>query len=230
MQKGPFGKKGPFFCDVGRTKRSIRPTGLLLCVNCWAMLLRMRKLLIFFLLASTGYATAGVYRWIDKNGQIHFSDKPQAGAEQIKLRETSVYTPPTEKEREAGSQAEPKERVNVKEKSSAAAGYEAISIVSPENNQVVRSSEGTVDISVELRPGLQPGHKIRVYLNGTPASQDLETTQITLQDMDRGTHSLEVSVIDEKNRELKRSSAVSFHMLRLAEPRTAPFGGSASES
>jgi len=194
------------------------------------MLMDMWRLLILLLIASSGVATAGVYRWVDDNGQIHFSDKPQAGAKQIKLKATSVYTPPVQNESEADSQVEQEVRVDADENPAVPVDYEVISIVGPENNQVVRSSEGTVDVSVELRPGLQSGHKIRVYLNGTQASQDLETTQITLQDMDRGTHSLEVSVIDEKNRELKRSSAVTFHMIRLAEPRTAPFGGSASES
>ncbi|MCB1878697.1 MAG: DUF4124 domain-containing protein [Chromatiaceae bacterium] len=194
------------------------------------MLLRMWKVLTIILLTGSGIAAAGVYRWVDENGQIHFSDKAQAGAEQIKLKETSIYTPPAESNSGAADQTEQaKGTVDANTAPKAVVDYEVISVVSPENNQVVRSTEGTVDISVELRPGLQQGHKIRVYLNGTKAAQDLETTQITLQNMDRGTHSLEVSVIDEKNNELKRSSAVSFHMLRLAEPRTAPFGGGASE-
>ena len=194
------------------------------------MLLRMWKVLTIILLTGSGIAAAGVYRWVDENGQIHFSDKAQAGAEQIKLKETSIYTPPAENNSGAADQTEQtKGTVDANTAPKAVVDYEVISVVSPENNQVVRSTEGTVDISVELRPGLQQGHKIRVYLNGTKAAQDLETTQITLQNMDRGTHSLEVSVIDEKNNELKRSSAVSFHMLRLAEPRTAPFGGGASE-
>jgi len=190
----------------------------------------MRRLLILLLLVGSGYATAGVYRWIDDSGNVHFSDKPRVGAEQIKLRETSVYTPPANADpAQADSQAGEKVEVDVAPSSTVVQDYEVIAIASPENNQVTRSNEGTLDISVELRPGLQPGHKIRIYLNGTQAAQDLDTTQITLQNMDRGTHSLEVSVIDEKERELKRSDAVSFHMLRLAEPRTAPFGGSASE-
>lgn len=194
------------------------------------MLLSMWKIVIIVLLAGSGFATAGVYRWVDENGQIHFSDKAKAGAEQIKLKETSVYTPPAEIDPDAADQTKPDAgAADANINPDTVLEYEVISVVSPENNQVVRSTEGTVDISVELRPGLQPGHKIRVYLNGTQAAQDLETTQITLQNMDRGTHSLEVAVIDDKNNELKRSGAVSFHMLRLAEPRTAPFGGSAGE-
>jgi len=197
--------------------------------NSWAMLLNMRNLLLLFLITCTGYATAGVYRWIDENGQINFSDKLQAGAEQIELKETSVYTPPVGSEPEEDSQTEQDEQTDEKKSDDAPVGYELISIALPENNQVLRSNEGNADISVELRPGLQPGHKIRIYLDGSPTANDLDTTQITLQNTDRGTHSLEVSVIDENGKELIRSSAVSFHMLRLAEPSTAPFGGNPTE-
>jgi len=193
------------------------------------MLLNMRKLLIAFLIAGSGYATAGVYRWTDENGQLHFSDKPSAGAEQIKLKDTSVYTPPVASEPAAGIQTDKIEQPGGNENSDTTVDYAVIAIASPENNQVIRSNDGTVNVSVELQPGLKAGHKIRIYLNNTQAAKDLETTQITLQNMDRGTHSLEVSVIDEQSNELKRSSALSFHMLRLAEPRTAPFGGSPGE-
>ena len=75
---------------VGRN-RLIHLQGLLLCANCWAALLNMWRLLTLILLAGSGYVTADVYRWIDENGLIHFSDKSQAGAEQIKLRSLRVY-------------------------------------------------------------------------------------------------------------------------------------------
>jgi len=192
------------------------------------MLLSMHKTLILTLALVSCYATAGVYRWVDENGQAHFSDQPRSGAVQIKLKETSVYTPPSLEDTESSSQTEQQD--NAEEKTGEVIEYESIAVVSPENNQVVRSEGGALDISVELRPGLQPGHKIRVYLDGNQAAQDLDATQITLQNTDRGTHSIAVGVIDENNKELKRSGAVSFHMIRLAEPRTAPFEGKASES
>lgn len=192
------------------------------------MLLTMHKRLILILLLASGYTTAGVYRWVDENGQPHFSDQPRSGAVQIELKETSIYTPPSAGENDTNPPTEPEQ--NKEEKAADAIDYTSIAVVSPENNQVVRSEGGALDISIELQPGLQPGHKIRVYLDGNPAAQDLDATQITLQNTDRGTHSLAVGVIDENNKELKRSSAVSFHMIRLAEPRTAPFEGKASES
>lgn len=40
-------------------------------------------LLLFFIIFSLQVANAEVYRWKDKNGNIHFSDKPTADATQL---------------------------------------------------------------------------------------------------------------------------------------------------
>ena len=44
------------------------------------MLRLMQKIIVICLFAATGIVDAGVYRWVDQNGQIHFSDQPRAGA------------------------------------------------------------------------------------------------------------------------------------------------------
>jgi len=55
----------------------------------------MSKLLPLFLIVciSTVAQAAGVYRWVDNDGQIHYSDHPTNGSESVELRESSVYTP-----------------------------------------------------------------------------------------------------------------------------------------
>ena len=55
----------------------------------------MSKLLPLFLIVciSTVAQAASVYRWVDSDGQIHYSDLPSAGSEAVELRESSVYTP-----------------------------------------------------------------------------------------------------------------------------------------
>ena len=60
------------------------------------------------------------------------------------------------------------------------------------------------------------GPDIRIYLDGNKASGELPTTQVTLQNVERGTHSLAVAVVDATGRELIRSPASNFHLRRLA--------------
>ena len=187
------------------------------------MLSAMRTLTALLLSLLLLPAQAAVYRWVDPTGQVHFSDQPTPGSERIELRESSVYSPAqpppaqTTGEGPADAAGEPPKPVK----------YTRIDVVSPEEDEALRSNEGEVSISLELRPGLAPEHKIRLFLDGTPAGEDLPTTQITLQNVDRGTHSLEAAVVDAGGAELLRSDAVTFHLLRAAVggPRAAPAGG-----
>ena len=197
----------------------------------------MSKLLPLFLIVciSAVAQAASVYRWVDSDGQIHYSDHPTAGSEPIELRGSSVYTPrelpdinrddeveptdeeveptdegaePTDEEAEPAGEEEGLEGEEVV--------YESLRVVVPDNDETVRSNEGEVRVSIELQPGLAQGHKIRIYLDGNKASGELPSTQVTLQNVERGTHSLAVAVVDATGRELIRSPVSNFHLRRLA--------------
>ncbi|MGK8707709.1 DUF4124 domain-containing protein [Metapseudomonas otitidis] len=42
--------------------------------------------LLFCLLACSSLASAEIYRWTDANGQVHFSEQPREGAQQVEVR------------------------------------------------------------------------------------------------------------------------------------------------
>lgn len=178
----------------------------------------MRIITFVLLMVGLSSVMAGVYRWVDPTGQVHYSDQPGIGAKEVELREPTVYTPvqttpaPTTSGGVAG-QDKPAESVN----------YQSMVITAPANDESIRSNEGMVSVAVELEPALFKGHKVRVYLDGTPASGELATTSITLQNVDRGTHTLQAGVIDGQGKELIRGPSVTFHMLRMTAPRAAPF-------
>ena len=194
----------------------------------------MSKLLPLFLIVciSTVAQAASVYRWVDSDGQIHYSDQPMAGSEAVELRDSSVYTP--RELPDTSQQEEETEVVDATEEGAGPAGeeeglegleglegeevvtYESLRVVIPDNGETVRSNEGEVRVSMELQPGLAQGHKIRIYLDDNKASGELPTTQVTLQNVERGTHTLAVAVVDATGRELIRSPANTFHLRRLA--------------
>jgi len=197
----------------------------------------MSKLLLLFLIVciSAVAQAASVYRWVDGDGQIHYSDHPVDGSETVELRESSVYTPrelpePDQDEEVEGPDEEveaPDEEAGAPDEEAGAPGegeglgaeepvYESLRVVVPDNDETVRSNEGEVRVSIELQPGLAQGHKIRIYLDGNKASGELPTTQVTLQNVERGTHSLAVAVVDATGGELIRSPANTFHLRRLA--------------
>jgi len=178
----------------------------------------MRILTFVLLMVGLSSVLAGVYRWVDPTGQVHYSDQPGVGAKEVELREATVYTPvqPINAPTTSGSGAG-------QDKPADTVSYQSMTITAPADDEAIRSNEGMVSVTVALEPVLFKGHKIRVYLDGTPASGELATTSITLQNVDRGTHTLQASVIDAQGKELIRAPSVTFHMLRIAPPRAAPF-------
>ena len=175
------------------------------------MLCSMRKTLLFLMMLGTLPVSAAVYKWVDGSGQVHYGDQPSRGATEVELPETMVYTPP-EYNTDENEDAESGDQTN------AVAGgpYKSLAIVQPSNDETIRSNNGNVAVSIEIIPGLVEGNKFVVYLDGSQVGE-LTTPQITLQNVDRGTHSLEIAVTDGAGREIVRSAAVSFHLRRHSD-------------
>ncbi len=58
-------------------------------------------------------ASAEMYKWVDKNGVIHYSDTPPAMPEEdVETMETTQHTPPSPKSDSAKSKATGKEKPN----------------------------------------------------------------------------------------------------------------------
>lgn len=47
----------------------------------------MKSLLITLLLFFSSYANAGVYKWTDENGNVHYGDRPTTTSEKLNVRE-----------------------------------------------------------------------------------------------------------------------------------------------
>ena len=59
----------------------------------------MRRLLILFaLLATAGASATEVYRWVDKDGRVHYGDQPKQGGEAVDVRTGSGSGVPSESE------------------------------------------------------------------------------------------------------------------------------------
>lgn len=56
-------------------------------------------------------ANAGVYKWVDENGRVHYGEQPgNTGAERVTIRKNETTAPRTVKSNEDSGQAEGKEQ------------------------------------------------------------------------------------------------------------------------
>ncbi len=165
----------------------------------------MRIYTLVLLLLPLSAINAGVYTWVDEEGNTHFSDTPKEGAKKVEVQDSMSYTPPaTPAGGKLGKDAGTADKALIK--------YTEISIDQPENEATVRSNEGKVVVSIGVKPGLQAGHQIKVYLDGKQLSGTSGTSAIELRGVNRGSHNLAAAIVDRAGKELIRSANVTFHL------------------
>ena len=169
-----------------------------------------RPLLLASLLAtaaSLAQAQAEVYKSRDAQGNVIFSDKSSGSAEAVKLPPTNTIPEVAAPQGQAPSAAPV----------GAAGGY-TLAIVSPVDGQTVFSATATLDVGVSVAPALQPGHSLRLLLDGAPAGIP-QLGSITLEGLSQGTHTLELQVLDADGELVQSSGTVSVHLQRPGRPR-----------
>lgn len=163
--------------------------------------------LFLFLVATTVHAE--FYRSIDEHGNVVYSDQPSDNAEQIELKGLSTYTPTpiveVESTIESDDGAEPTE-IAVPE-------YQ-VSISAPKQNEAFWSNGGTVDVVADVQPELsaERNDQLLFSLDGKPVGKAQSDLTITLENVERGSHILVVTVVDSQGKTLQRSKSVLFHL------------------
>ena len=167
----------------------------------------MRSLLIIAvgLFAAAAHA-AEVYRWVDEQGQVHFSDRPMEGGERVEIRpQTELGTPEVQPRRNRSAAVEESEEPQEPFR------YRSLEIVSPTQEEVLWNIEGQLDVSMRLEPRLQSGHSVELLLDGEPVEgMRPGSMQARLSEVYRGVHVLTANVRDRNGQLLIESQPRTF--------------------
>ncbi len=174
------------------------------------------NLLALCLIAALGLpAQAEIYRTVDENGNVVFTDIPpredDENAEQIIIENPNSFAVEEAVPNADAWIVEPEEG----ETEEAPFRYEALDIVSPADDEPVRENAGNITVVTNLSPRLQRGHVARLLMDGSVAQEGSQAS-FDLANVDRGTHTIAVEIVDENGRVLIRSDQSTFHMLRFA--------------
>ncbi len=167
-----------------------------------------RPILALLGLIAAAAATADVWRWVDENGVVHFSDTPVEGAEQIDVAGSTrttgsrVFTPPADAG-DDGEDEQPAEETPFR--------YESFSITSPAAEETLWNIEGVLDVSMSLSPPLQRGHQVRVYFDGS-LRETTSGTRVTITEVWRGVHNIQAEVLDATGQLMIRTPPTRFYV------------------
>ncbi|HEX7029364.1 MAG TPA: DUF4124 domain-containing protein [Gammaproteobacteria bacterium] len=155
-------------------------------------------------------AIAGTYKWVDKDGTVHYSDTPVKGAEEVDLPEPMMFDAP---------EVEPPAMTAETEAREEPFAYAAFAFISPKQDQVFWNTAGTIPVQLDLEPRLRPGHTVQLYLNGEPVAMSGLGT--TLTGVHRGSWNVRAAVVDQDGKEIATAGPVTFHVKQhsIANPR-----------
>ncbi|MYM64121.1 DUF4124 domain-containing protein [Pseudomaricurvus sp. HS19] len=176
---------------------------------------------LFLAILTTALSTSGthaeIYKSVDKDGKITFSDKP-VGAEKVE----ELDLPPINSQ----SPAEAAPPINTSPEDDGTAVEYSLSIVSPASGSQIPMGQSRVSVSVSVSPGLHADHQLQAMLNGAPFGEPASGTLLVLEYLHRGENQLSVAVIDTEGNTLAESSPITLFVQRpIFKPQATPKAG-----
>ncbi|MCI0504485.1 MAG: DUF4124 domain-containing protein [Gammaproteobacteria bacterium] len=161
---------------------------------------------------------AAVYKHVDEEGNvIRYSDVPQkAGDEPMKVpppaleydSNTPASVPEFKPVPSSPGEAQSEDRKPV-------TAYMAVTILNIQNDEGIRANGGIFAIQLASQPALdtEAGHRYVVLIDGA-AHQKSDSVAFQLENLQRGTHSINVQIEDRDGSVLTSSSPITIHVLR----------------
>ena len=171
-------------------------------------------------LLCAGPLQAEVYKHVDENGNVSYSDRPQSdNAEPMTLPGLSVIesVPSVPKpEPEAATEGQ-QEVTSIRE---LRRGYRDFRIVSPAAEETIWGTANEATIAWDSRYQLQPGMTVTFYVDGN-ALEPTTDGAITLRQLDRGAHTVSAELIDSRKRKIATAEPVTFYIQQYSVNRRA---------
>ncbi len=187
-------------------------------VNTVASRVKPRLLVSMMLLSLTSaavfniqLANAAVYKKVDTDGNVSFSDVPDKTAQLITVAPLATVPAmsPELIESTLGNDQNSSSKVRVE-------NYK-LTIVSPTPDQAFRRGDDTFSANVQVKPNLTNGDQLVTLVDGKQSSGGATS------EMDRGQHQFTARIVNVSGRVLV-SKSVSFNVLQSNVKQQAPIG------
>lgn len=163
--------------------------------------------------ASQASAATVLYRWVDSDGIVHYSDRPVPGAQKVQIAAAQTYkSTPISGGTTRRASAQP-----------AAPQYRSVAITSPTEGQTFTNTGGKIDGAAAVDPPLAAGHQLWFLIDGTRQPDPADGLAASF-DVGRGAHTLAAVITDDQGRELATAPPVTFYVLQhsIANPPRGP--------
>ena len=181
-------------------------------------------LFVHGLMANSSWAAGEIYKTVDKNGNVVYTDQPQEGAEKVKLK--PLPTVPSFPTNTTGSNSTNDVSRSLEENIQKPFQYDRIDVFLPEaeNGNAIRTNSGDFTVIANLAPRLVPRHRMQLLVDGVIEGSPRAANVFNLKNIDRGTHQLQIEVLDGDGRIIQRSAMKSISVQRTSVNQRARGG------
>jgi hypothetical protein len=156
------------------------------------------------LLGAVAAASTTVYKWVDENGVVHYSDQPHPNAQKLQVEDVQSYKP-TQLPFSNGIPP-------ATAPAAADTGYKGCTIQQPAQDQTLENTD-KVTVAVQTDPPTHPGDQIFATLDGEPVNKGAATgNSFSISSLDRGEHTLAAQVRDSTGQVLCQTPSVTFYV------------------
>lgn len=151
---------------------------------------------------------APVYRHIDADGNVVYSDEPKTGS-RVDLKPITVVDP--------GSGATSAASTAPATAPEAAVEYKRFTITSPADEQTLPTGQaGNVQVQVAIEPALQNGDRVQLRVDGEVRQSPMRTSVFALSQLERGEHQLQADLVDAQGQVRLSTPPVTLYVQRAS--------------
>lgn len=143
--------------------------------------------------------TTTVYKVINPDGSVSFSDQPAARSETLEISPVPTVPALSPQQINNAYQEQP-------QASQPVAYYQNLNIVSPADQSSFNSGSGDVSVVLEISPALANGHEVELRLDNKVIKRGSQT-QFMIPTVSRGTHSIHAKILSPSGKVLKEASS-----------------------
>jgi hypothetical protein len=165
------------------------------------------------LCASAAAGGATVYKWVDAQGIVHYSDQPHPGAEKLEIGGIQTYS--------GGSSRSSAATSSDAEEESDTQPYTVCELYKPSSEEVFFNTQ-EVTARLRVQPALRRGDRISLALDGRRLPESPAGSEVTITPVFRGTHTLVLVVEDRGGNVVCQSPAVTFHIRQPSSQAPQP--------
>lgn len=150
-------------------------------------------------LADNGRTT--VYKWVDAQGVVHYSDQPHPNAQKLEIQGAQTFSslPLAQGSSSSAPAAE-------ESQSSSSAAYDSCAIAQPADQQMLMNVYQATAV-VQTSPGLRPNDQVRLFVDGKQIQG--AGTSFTFP-VNRGQHSVQAVIEDSTGQIVCETNSVTF--------------------